>query len=68
MTKKRKARVLVFEIRITVFTDFMQELFSGMIKMVVYALGEQEKEKGRLTKIEFNERVLDAKTFAPFKK
>lgn len=67
MAQIRKQRILVFEIRITVWTDFMQKLIGDVVKNVIYSIGSHEEGKGRKTKIEFTERVLDPKTFAEIK-
>lgn len=46
----------------------MEGLFSGFIKTMIYAMGTNSESRGWKTKIEFSERVLDAKTFAEIKK
>ena len=58
MSQKRKKRTLVYTIRITVWTDFMEELFSGFIDMVLRALVQREADEGRITKIEVEKEVV----------
>ncbi len=53
----------MFEIRITVWTDFMQGVVSGFIKNVILGMTKYEESKGHITKFEFTERVLDGRTF-----
>lgn len=58
MSQKRKKRTLVYTIRITVWTDFMEELFSGFIDIVFRALVQREADEGRITKIEVEKEVV----------
>ncbi len=55
MSQSRKKRVIVFNIRITCYTDFMQEFLSNTIKQTVKAMQIHEKNKGRLTEITLKE-------------
>ncbi len=68
MAQKRKKRILVYEIRITVWTDFMQKFFSDVMAAIVTGLVRQQKERGHITQFEFSERVLDGKTYQEIKK
>ena len=58
MSQKRKKRTLVYTIRITLWTNFMEELMSGFIDMMMYALVQREVEAGRITKIEVEKEVV----------
>ncbi len=69
MSQSRKKRIVVFEIRITVFTDYLQDFFSGMVRGTIKAMEMFAFSKGySKTKFEIQQRVLDGKTFAEIKK
>lgn len=68
MSQPRKKRVIVFEVRVTVFTDKIQEFLTSSIHACIAGLARYEMNQGRVTTFEIKTRVLDGKTFAPFKK
>lgn len=68
MSQPRKKRTIIFEIRITVFTDFMQDFLTNSIRACVTGIAGYEKSQGRVTNFELNERVIDSKTSEPFKR
>ena len=53
----------MYELRITVFTDFMQEFVQSTIRAFVKGMIQYHFQSGKATKFEMQERVLDGKTF-----
>jgi hypothetical protein len=51
MAQKRKKRTIIFEIKITVFTDFMEKHITDLFEMFCVAVSTQEKTRGRNTEI-----------------
>lgn len=68
MAQQRKKRILVYEIRVTLFTDFLQKMVEDTIDNLVSGMRNYSISKGRITKWEVTKRVLDGKTFAEIKK
>lgn len=56
---------MVYEIRITVHTDFMEHLIATFMRGYITALGAFTAQKAKACKVEVEERLLDAKTKKP---
>lgn len=49
--QKRKQRTITYEIRITVYTDFMEKFFDDIVQHTTRAWQVYEASKGRKTQI-----------------
>ena len=61
--QKREERTIVFEIKITVWTDHMQRFLTETILGVIKAMRMNEESQRRKTIIKVKERVLNKKGF-----
>ena len=68
MTQQRKKRILIYEIRITIMTDWLQQMAEQFMDAFITAMIRYDEQKGRVTKYEVTKRVLDGKTFEEIKK
>lgn len=66
MSEKRREREIVYEVRIRVWTSFMQQVVEGFMDACLKALALHHAAKGYKTTFEVQKRVLDAKTKQPF--
>jgi len=67
MAQPRKKRIIVYEIRVGIFTDFMQKFIENCFDAFFKAMKCGDEMKGRITEYEIKKRIIDGKTFAIIK-
>jgi hypothetical protein len=58
MTTIRKKRVIFYEIRITVYTDWIEELTKKFFESALLGFITHEKNRGRITAMEVKQETL----------
>lgn len=62
--KTRKKRIIVFEIRITVFTDYTLNFFTTIFEATIVSAQRFASMKYKTVTITRERKILDGKTFA----